>query len=149
MPNPYTTAFGLTDTTDSTTVGNWYGAVTGRLGYSVADVLFYLKGGIGFTHVQGESLDLCATGTGGCGSQVLLARGSANPVFGVIGGGAEWAFARNWSMKGEYLFLGLDQGFTASGPGGGRLFLPNLIFSSNHSFNGIHTAKVGLNYKLF
>lgn len=149
IPNPYTTAFGFTDTFDTTTVGDWYGAITGRLGYSVADVLFYLKGGIGFTRVGGESYDLCITGTGGCGSQALLARGSATPAFAVIGGGAEWAFAPKWSLKGEYLFLGLDQGFTACGPGGGRLFLPNLTFCSNHSFNGIHTAKVGVNYKLF
>jgi len=66
-----------------------------------------------------------------------------------FGGGAEWAFAQNWSVKGEYLFLGLDNGVAACGPGGGRLFLPNLTFCSNHSFNGIHTAKVGVNYKFF
>ena len=148
VSNPYTVAFGFTDTTDSTRVGDWYGAIAGRLGYSVADMLFYLKGGIGFTHVAAESLDLCITGTG-CSSQVLFARGSANPAFMVIGGGAEWAFAQNWSVKGEYLFLDLDKGFTACGPGGGRLFLPNLTFCSNHSFNGIHTAKVGVNYKFF
>ena len=149
IPNPYTTAFGLTDTFDTTTVGDWYGAITGRLGYSVADVLFYLKGGVGFTRVGGELYDLCATGTLGCGSQALIARGSATPAFMVIGGGAEWAFAKNWSVKGEYLYLNLDQGFTACGPGGGRLFLPNLTFCSNHSFSGIHTAKAGVNYKFF
>lgn len=149
VDNPYTVAFGLTDTTDSTRVGDWYGAIAGRLGYAVADVLFYLKGGVGFTHVAAESLDLCTTGTGGCGSQALIARGSANPAFMVIGGGAEWAFAQNWSVKGEYLYLGLDTSFAACGPGGGRLFVPNLTFCSNHGFSGIHTAKVGVNYKFF
>jgi outer membrane immunogenic protein len=149
VQNPYTTAFGLNDTTDSTTVGNWYGAVAGRLGYSVADMLFYLKGGVGFTHVAAESLDLCITGTGGCGSQALFARGSANPVFFVAGGGAEWAFLQNWSVKAEYLFLGIDQNFAACGPGGGRLFLPNLTFCANHHVGGLHTAKIGVNYKFF
>lgn len=148
VSNPYTVAFGFTDTTDSTKVGDWYGAVAGRLGYSVADMLFYLKGGVGFTQVKSESLDLCITGAG-CSSQVLFARGSANPVFLVAGGGAEWAFARNWSVKAEYLFLGIDQNVAACGPGGGRLFLPNLNFCANHHIGGLHTAKVGVNYKFF
>ena len=148
VDNPYTVAFGFTDTTDSTTVGNWYGAVAGRLGYSVDQMLFYLKGGVGFTHVSAESLDLCITGAG-CSSQVLFARGSANPVFFVAGGGAEWAFAQNWSVKAEYLYLGIDTSFSTCGPGGGRLFLPNLTFCAKHEIGGIHTAKVGVNFKFF
>ena len=47
--NPYNLAFGFNDTLDTTTVGNWYAAFAGRLGYAVNDVLFYLKGGVGFT----------------------------------------------------------------------------------------------------
>ena len=129
--NQYNLAFGFNDTFDTTTVGNWYGAIAGRVGYTVADVMFYLKGGVGFTHVSAESIDLCTTTGANCSSQALIARGSANPVFGVFGGGAEWAFARNWSVKGEYLYLGLDNNFSACGPGGGRLFLPNLTFCSN------------------
>ncbi len=147
--NPYNLAFGFNDTFDTTTVGNWYGAVAGRVGYSVADMLFYLKGGIGFTQASAESIDTCTTTGANCSSQALIARGSANPVFGVFGGGAEWAFARNWSTKAEYLYLGLDTNFSTCGPGGGRLFLPNLNFCSNHILGGIHTAKVGVNYKFF
>ena len=146
--NQYNLAFGFSDTFDTTTIGNWYGAVAGRLGYSVADMLFYLKGGVGFTHVAAESLDLCTTGAN-CSSQALIARGSANPAFFVAGGGAEWAFAPMWSVKAEYLYLGLDTTFAACGPGGGRLFVPNLTFCSNHILNGIHTAKVGVNFKFF
>jgi outer membrane immunogenic protein len=147
--NPYNLAFGFNDTFDTTTVGNWYGAVAGRLGYTVADMLFYLKGGVGFTHVAVESIDLCTTTGANCSSQALIARGSANPAFAVLGGGAEWAFAQKWSVKAEYLYLGLDANVAACGPGGGRLFQPNLTFCANHILNGIHTAKIGVNYKLF
>jgi outer membrane immunogenic protein len=147
--NVYNLAFGFNDTLDTTTVGNWYAAFAGRLGYAVDDVLFYLKGGVGFTQVSGESLDLCTTTGGSCSSQALIARGSANPVFLVAGGGAEWALTQKWSVKAEYLYLGLDTSFAVCGPGGGRLFLPNLTFCSNHELNGIHTAKIGLNYKFF
>ena len=67
----------------------------------------------------------------------------------MVGGGAEWAFVQNWTVKAEYLYLGLDTSFTACGPGGGRLFLPNLNFCSKHDIGGIHTAKIGVNYKFF
>ncbi len=33
--NPYNLAFGFNDTSDTTTVGNWYSAIAGRLGYTV------------------------------------------------------------------------------------------------------------------
>ena len=91
----------------------------------------------------------CTTTGANCSSQALIARGSANPVFFVVGGGAEWAFVQNWTVKAEYLYLGLDTNFSACGPGGGRLFLPNLTFCSKHELNGIHTAKIGVNYKFF
>ncbi len=147
--NVYNLAFGFNDTFDTTTIGNWYGVVAGRLGYSVNDVLFYLKGGVGFTQASAESIDTCTTTGANCSSQALLARGSANPVFAVFGGGAEWAFVRNWTVKAEYLYLGLDTSVAACGPGGGRLFQPNLTFCSSHELPGIHTAKLGVNYKFF
>ena len=147
--NPYNLAFGFNDTLDTTTVGNWYAAFAGRLGYAVNDVLFYLKGGVGFTQASAESIDLCTTTGANCSSQALIARGSTNAAFFVVGGGAEWAFVQNWTVKAEYLYLGLDSDVTACGPGGGRLFLPNLTFCSKHELNGIHTAKIGVNYKFF
>ena len=106
--NPYNLAFGFNDTFDTTTVGNWYAAFAGRLGYAVDDVLFYLKGGVGFTQVSAESIDLCTTTGANCSSQALIARGSTNAAFFVVGGGAEWAFVQNWTVKAEYLYLGLD-----------------------------------------
>ena len=96
-----------------------------------------------------SSIDLCTTTGANCSSQALIARGSANAVFFVVGGGAEWAFVQNWTVKAEYLYLGLDTSFSACGPGGGRLFLPNLTFCSKHELNGIHTAKIGVNYKFY
>jgi outer membrane immunogenic protein len=70
---------------------------------------------------------------------------------GTLGGGIEWAFADNWSIKGDYMFIGLGDLHTetscssatlASGAtvGGGQ-------FCFNHEFHGVHTAKIGLNYR--
>ena len=69
-----------------------------------------------------------------------------------LGGGLEWALPYNLSIKAEYMFIGLgdhNETLTTCGTaitpagapvGGGP-------FCFNHDFGGIHTAKVGLNYR--
>jgi hypothetical protein len=60
----------------------------------------------------------------------------------------EWAFAPNWSIKAEYMFIGLSgHDLTSCGTamlasGGRRGGGP---FCFNHDFPDIHTAKVGIN----
>ena len=50
---------------------------------------------------------------------------------------AEWAFAPNWSLKSEYLYVNLgDNDFTA--PGGQF---------STHTETDFHTVRMGLNYR--
>ncbi len=53
-----------------------------------------------------------------------------------LGGGAEWMFAPQWSVKAEYLFLGFDDNVETCDIG----------FCWNHDFRGVHTVKVGLDY---
>jgi outer membrane immunogenic protein len=54
-----------------------------------------------------------------------------------LGGGIEWAFAPNWSLKSEYLYVNLgDDDFTA--PGGQFATLTETDF---------HTVRMGLNYR--
>lgn len=144
--NPYNIANGFNDTTDATTVGNWYGVLSGRLGYAVDRTLLYVKGGAGFTHVESKATDTCTTGPT-CSAQTLGATGSATPAFLVIGGGAEWAWTEQWSVKAEYLYLGIHEAFAVCGPGGGGLFAATFNFCADHTVDGIHTTKVGVNYK--
>jgi outer membrane immunogenic protein len=66
-------------------------------------------------------------------------------AFYVAGGGIEWAWTGNWTMKAEYLFLGLNETYAACGPGGGTA--AGSTFCSNRSLDGVHTGKFGLNYK--
>ena len=66
-----------------------------------------------------------------------------------VGGGIEWAIYNNWSIKGEYVFIGSGHGLTTCGfaavPGGAAVAGGQFCF--NHEFPGIHTAKIGMNYR--
>lgn len=102
------------------------GSVTGRVGMAFNTVLLYAKGGfawgvndisfsaLGFTVGQSE------THTGW-----------------TVGGGLEWMFAPNWSLKGEYMYVDLQDANYGSAiiPGGLDVGLT------------LHTAKVGVNYR--
>jgi outer membrane immunogenic protein len=136
------------DVLGSAKVGNWYGMVTGRLGYAFDRVLLYVKGGAAFVRTQASVLDQC-TATG-CGNWLISTSGSETATTWTIGGGLEWAFAQNWSVKGEYMFIGLNNhdfqtsGIATTGTGA---VVSGGPFVFNHSFDGIHTAKIGLNYR--
>jgi outer membrane immunogenic protein len=140
--DPYSAASG-SDVTSQTRIGDWYGVVAGRLGLAFDRTLLYVKGGVGFTEVKGTVTDVCTTGA--CGPATLLATGSDTRAFWVAGGGVEWAFTNNWSVKAEYLFLGLNNDLSVCGPGGATA--AGSTWCSTHSVDGIHTAKIGLNYR--
>ena len=53
----------IPDVLGSAKVGNWYGMVTGRLGYAFDRILLYVKGGAAFVRTQASVLDQC-TATG-------------------------------------------------------------------------------------
>jgi outer membrane immunogenic protein len=138
------------DVLGSAKVGNWYGMVTGRLGYAFDRILLYVKGGAAFVRTQASVLDQC-TATG-CGNWLISTSGSETVTTWTVGGGVEWAFAPNWSVKGEYMFIGLDNhDFQTSGLAttSSGAVVSGGPFVFNHSFNGINTAKIGVNYKFY
>jgi outer membrane immunogenic protein len=67
------------------------------------------------------------------------------------GGGIEWMFLPNWSIKGEYQYIGLRQGPVASAselnPFTG---LPSPFVVTHRAASiGMHTARLGINYHFF
>jgi outer membrane immunogenic protein len=150
---PVAAVRGTPDVLGSAKIGNGYGMITGRLGYAWGPALIYVKGGAAFVSVQASILDQCNTVPAGCGNWLIATSGSQTRTTGTVGGGLEWALPyqwRNWSIKAEYMFIGLGHDTlttcgTAISPagtpvGGGQ-------FCFNHDFSGIHTAKIGLNYR--
>ncbi|MEZ5787201.1 MAG: outer membrane beta-barrel protein [Xanthobacteraceae bacterium] len=118
----------------TTKIGDWYGMITGRLGYAWDRVLVYVKGGAAFLTVDTAVYD----------PGFIAAAGSEDVSTWTVGGGLEYAFDWNWSLKAEYMFIGLDNynacGFGVGGFGAGT-------YCWNHDIEGIHTAKIGLNYR--
>jgi outer membrane immunogenic protein len=142
---------GTPDVLGSAKVGDWYGMITGRLGYAWGPTLIYIKGGAAFVPVQASVLDQCAVTGAGCGNWLISTSDSHTITTGTLGGGIEWAFASHWSVKGEYMFIGLGNhhvsttcGLATSGTG---TIISGGQFCFDHEFSGIHTAKVGLNYR--
>jgi outer membrane immunogenic protein len=123
----------------STKVGDWYGMITGRLGYSWDRALVYVKGGAAFVNVEHSIFD-------NVGAVTVAGTSSGTKATWTVGGGLEYALNQNWSLKAEYMFIGLDDNATTCGVivGGGA---NGSRHCWDHDTGGIHTAKIGLNYR--
>jgi outer membrane immunogenic protein len=128
------------DTTASTKIGDAYGVVAGRVGWAFDRTLIYAKGGAVFANVSNSVSDTCVVAP--CGGGTINVSGSHNIVSYAVGGGVEWAFADHWSVKGEYLYLGLQKTFRDVGIANGAF--PEFTDSRDP---GVHTAKIGVNYR--
>jgi outer membrane immunogenic protein len=140
------------DVLGSAKVGDWYGMATGRLGYAWDRIMLYAKGGAAFVPVRASVVDSCLSTAAGCGNWIASTTSGTNVVSTwTIGGGLEWAFATRWSVKAEYMFIGLRDTLTTCGVATVATgnTVPGGPFCFNHQFAGINTAKVGLNYRFW
>jgi outer membrane immunogenic protein len=104
-----------------------FGSLTGRAGVALDNVLIYGKGG---GAVASNKISLTGFGAGISDTQTHWGY--------TVGGGVEWGFAPNWSVKGEYLWAHYDsQTYFASA------FPPG--FASG-TFD-VNTVKLGVNYR--
>jgi outer membrane immunogenic protein len=104
-----------------------FGSLTGRAGVALDNVLIYGKGG---GAVASNKISVNVLG---------LAASDTQTHWGyTVGGGVEWGFAPNWSVKGEYLWAHYEsQNYFAS------QFPPG--FASG-TFD-VNTVKLGVNYR--
>lgn len=81
---------------------DYLGTLRARLGFTPANQwLFYTTGGLAYGRVSSKShieFDVPLT-------DIYRASRSANRTGWTVGGGIEYAVARNWSLKGEYLYV--------------------------------------------
>jgi opacity protein-like surface antigen len=105
------------------------GTVRGRLGYAFDRLLPYVTAGVAFTDYHAS-----------IGVPILQESRTTRATF-TGGGGLEYAFSGNWSLKAEYLFIRKASDF---------LYAPNECATPGcfARSSDIHTFRFGVNYKL-
>ena len=141
FPVPFNgTSFVVNDAIDT----NWLATIRGRLGYTYApNLLLFATGGAAFSDfkVTSSYSDNAVHGfPGGTGFGVS----SEAKAGWTVGGGAEWMFARQWSVKAEYLYVDLGTKFINVPLSNTAVFQQLMIVNANLTTN---IVRVGLNYQ--
>ena len=121
---------------------DWLGTARGRLGVATGPALFYATGGFAYGRVSHQYI----YGLGSPANTQFF--GSSDDRTGwTLGGGAEYALNRNWSLRAEYLYVHLaasslnisNLNFIGGAPGAGTS-----ILSFN---NNLNIVRIGANYR--
>ena len=93
----------------------WFGTTRARAGVVVDNLLLYVTGGLAYANFR---RNYTYFQDGPAHANVFS---SNNTKLGwAAGAGAEWAFANNWTLKGEFLYMSFEQDrLTAAGDGNG------------------------------
>jgi outer membrane immunogenic protein len=110
----------------------WYGTITGRFGLAFDRLLTYVKGGAAVASITNAAGAM----PGGVIDPTDFAESKQTRWGWTVGTGFELAFARNWSVKSEYLYMDF-----------GKHNATNLDGDAFTHRNRVHTFKVGLNYR--
>jgi outer membrane immunogenic protein len=124
---------------------DWLFTARGRLGWALNNsLLAYATGGLALTHMRvANSYSDNAVGVGpGVGNW----NAAATKAGWAAGGGVEWAFAQNWSIRGEYLYVHFDA-ISASGVVGTPAGAGYGSAISTSTDLSAHIARGGVNYK--
>jgi outer membrane immunogenic protein len=128
---------GNSDTTASTTVGNWYDALTARIGMVSGQMMLFVEGGGAWTRVKAGVVDTTAPVT-------INTVTTKNAAGFAAGAGVEYALNKNWSLKAEYLFLGLSGTINQCAQVGG--FPAGTIDCTRSHYAGVQTIDFGVNF---
>jgi len=134
------------DTRATSRVGNYYGAIAPRVGWSFGQALLYLKGGFAFAGEQASVVDTCDAPP--CGSGAITTAGDRTGTGWVAGGGAEYALSERWTVRAEYLYVGLDDDFTSCGTSTAGVARGS-VFCFSHRAQGLSTLKLGVAYRFW
>jgi outer membrane immunogenic protein len=121
---------------------DWLGTARGRVGVTAGSALFYATGGFAYGRVS-HGYDYAP---GNSTAQTFMS--SDNPMGWTVGGGAEYAIDRHWSVKAEYLYVHLA---ASSLDISGLRYIGNFETPAGttmlHFNNNLNIARLGLNYR--
>lgn len=136
------------DVLSNSTEGRFLATIRPRLGVTFDQVLLYATGGVAFESVK-DSDSLCNQGCPTAGANLGANLGSASTTTTrtgwTAGGGLEYAFSRNWSVKAEYLYVGLGS-FDTSIPSPASCTPTTGCGVTVHHNYSDQVARVGLSY---
>jgi outer membrane immunogenic protein len=129
----------------TTKLGDWYDAYTARVGAVDGHTMLYLKGG-GVT--ARYSTGVVFTPTPGVVGPVTLNTTTTKDLSGwAAGGGLEYGIDMHWSLRAEYLVLGLARNVTTCGTASaGGVAIAGQFCTVTHTPD-VQTITVGLNYR--
>jgi outer membrane immunogenic protein len=123
---------------------SWFSTFRARAGYAVDRVLVYATGGLAVGRVKSSYSNVIAP----VAPTIFVGSDSDTRIGWTVGGGLEYAFANNWTVKAEYLYLDFGSFSYNSN------FTPNPPFSPNAGStwttdvrSRAQIIRVGLNYK--
>jgi outer membrane immunogenic protein len=120
---------------------DWLFTARSRFGWTVApNILLYGTGGVAATELGARnSISSSLTGAQGAASH------TGRVIGWTLGGGAEWALNRHWTLRAEYLYLDFGNvTANASVSDGATSFPSNLATTVNLT---ARIARAGVNYK--
>jgi len=123
------------DTIAMAKLGNWYDAFTARVGAVDGHAMFYIKGGGAAVQYSAGVVDTVLP--------VVLNTTVKKTLTGyAAGGGVEYGIDMHWSVKAEYLILGVPRNVLGCGPTNTGL----TECTTTHT-PAIQTIALGLNYR--
>jgi outer membrane immunogenic protein len=126
------------DTTAFTTLGNWYDAYTARVGIVDGRVMFFFEAGGATAKVSTGVVDATPPTT--------IDTTTSKTVTGWAGGGGlEYGINSHWSMKAEYLVLGIASTVNGCAQVGG--FPAGTIDCTYSHHSAVQMIDLGLNYR--
>jgi outer membrane immunogenic protein len=115
---------------------NWMATVTGRVGYAVANNLFYAKGGYAGVNNRLSVVDVVPNLFTGSGSQTQWHNGWT------VGAGWEYGITQNWTVGLEYDYAAFEtKSYQLAGAAPG-------VYTFDAKPRDIQSAVVRVNYKL-
>jgi outer membrane immunogenic protein len=118
---------------------HWLSTVRARAGYAAGPWLFYATGGLAVANIS-FSDTISFPGVGG-----NAVSGSTTATGWTVGGGIEWMFLPNWTVKGEYLYAQLP-GTTYTSVNG---VFPAATITHTHGNVQESIGRIGVNYKFW
>jgi outer membrane immunogenic protein len=116
---------------------NWFGALTGRVGYAFDNTLLYFKGGLAFGGVK-DSVTVAPVED----PASTVTKDETRTGY-VLGGGIEHKLTPSVSVKAEYQYIDLGSDRITTTAGYAPYNDASATLDARHTY---HTARVGLNY---